>query len=239
MGGVLGAAPHAGAVPRIAVTAQRDPLDGPLERLQVVKGWLDGDGLHERVYDVACAGGATVDAVSHRCVMPPTPAEGAAPSRLSEPSGISSQTLALEGRSSEGERSDGFGSAGFALGRHVDEESRRSLRKRLLEQERQRSRRATAVRSQRSSFILLIGGVLILATVAAVLVYRNRERLGWLGGVDPSAAVAPPIVPARPEGEAQQPIRSVRERIRRALRFGLPLAAGGGRETAAERGEAR
>ncbi len=33
-----------------------------------MKGWIDGEGeTHEFVYDVACSGGAAVDAETHRC----------------------------------------------------------------------------------------------------------------------------------------------------------------------------
>jgi len=55
MGSELGPQSGDGA-PRFAVMAMRDPagdLDSRLQRIQVVKGWLDADGqLHERVYDV-------------------------------------------------------------------------------------------------------------------------------------------------------------------------------------------
>jgi hypothetical protein len=58
MGGVLPAARVESAVPRFAVQALRDPgtKDAPgakLERLQIVKGWLDEGVLREEVYDVA------------------------------------------------------------------------------------------------------------------------------------------------------------------------------------------
>ncbi len=48
--------------------ALRDPLSAPLQRVQIIKGWLDEDGnTHERVYDVACAGGVAVNPQTHRC----------------------------------------------------------------------------------------------------------------------------------------------------------------------------
>ena len=53
--------------PVFRMTAQRDPLDGPLERAQIVKGWLEDGELRERIYDVACASGATPDPIRHRC----------------------------------------------------------------------------------------------------------------------------------------------------------------------------
>ena len=48
----------AGRAPRFLLAAARDPLGAHLDRLQIVKGWLDSKGeTHERVYDVAWSGG--------------------------------------------------------------------------------------------------------------------------------------------------------------------------------------
>ncbi len=48
--------------------ATRDPGSAPLQRLQIVKAWVDADGKsHEAVFDVACAGGAAIDPDTHRC----------------------------------------------------------------------------------------------------------------------------------------------------------------------------
>jgi Protein of unknown function (DUF3604) len=56
MGGDLKAAP-AGRVPGLLVAARKDPDGANLDRIQVVKGWLDKDGKpQERVYDVAWSG---------------------------------------------------------------------------------------------------------------------------------------------------------------------------------------
>jgi hypothetical protein len=53
MGGDLSAAP-AGKSPTFLVAAMKDPLGANLDRIQVVKGWLDAQGqVHEKVYDVA------------------------------------------------------------------------------------------------------------------------------------------------------------------------------------------
>ena len=54
-------------VPRFVVWANRDPASNPLARLQVVKGWIEGGETHERVYDVACSDGMSVDPETHRC----------------------------------------------------------------------------------------------------------------------------------------------------------------------------
>jgi hypothetical protein len=56
MGGDLPKAP-AGKAPTFLVAALKDPIGANLDRIQVVKGWLDGKGeTHERVYDVAWSG---------------------------------------------------------------------------------------------------------------------------------------------------------------------------------------
>lgn len=45
------------AAPRLLIRAIRDPDGANLDRIQVIKGWLDADGeTQERVYDVACSG---------------------------------------------------------------------------------------------------------------------------------------------------------------------------------------
>jgi hypothetical protein len=53
MGGDLHRAPK-GKAPTFLVAAMKDPYSGNLDRIQIIKGWLDGEGkTHERVYDVA------------------------------------------------------------------------------------------------------------------------------------------------------------------------------------------
>ena len=54
------------SVPGFIVMASADPESAPLQRLQIVKGWVDADGTHEEVIDVACAGGAKVTE-TNRC----------------------------------------------------------------------------------------------------------------------------------------------------------------------------
>ena len=52
MGGDLRKAP-AGKAPTFLVAAMKDPYSGNLDRIQIVKGWLDSAGkTHEKVYDV-------------------------------------------------------------------------------------------------------------------------------------------------------------------------------------------
>ena len=56
MGGDLRDAPP-GRSPTFLVAALRDPFGANLDRIQVVKGWLDATGeLHEKVHDVAWSG---------------------------------------------------------------------------------------------------------------------------------------------------------------------------------------
>ena len=54
MGGDLPAAPKGATAPSFLAAALKDPIGGNLDRIQVVKGWVDAGGArHERVYDVA------------------------------------------------------------------------------------------------------------------------------------------------------------------------------------------
>jgi hypothetical protein len=56
MGGDLHKAPS-GKSPTFLVAAMKDPIGANLDRIQIVKGWMDADGnLHEKVHDVAWSG---------------------------------------------------------------------------------------------------------------------------------------------------------------------------------------
>jgi hypothetical protein len=62
MGGDLRQAP-AGKAPTFLVAALKDPIGANLDRVQVVKGWMDAKGdLHEKVYDVVWSDGRKPDA---------------------------------------------------------------------------------------------------------------------------------------------------------------------------------
>jgi hypothetical protein len=61
MGGDLAAAEGKDA-PIFMVYALRDPIGANLDRIQIVKGWMDGRELKEQVYDVVWAGERAVDA---------------------------------------------------------------------------------------------------------------------------------------------------------------------------------
>ena len=68
MGGDLTAAPD-GKAPAFMIRALRDPDNANLDRVQVVKGWLNDDGeTEERIYDVACSDDRTI--VNRRCNRP-------------------------------------------------------------------------------------------------------------------------------------------------------------------------
>ena len=57
MGGDLRAMPEDAQAPSFMVYSLRDPEGANLDRIQIVKGWLDADGkTREQVYDVAWAG---------------------------------------------------------------------------------------------------------------------------------------------------------------------------------------
>jgi hypothetical protein len=62
MGGDLSSREGDGA-PTFMVYALRDPIGANLDRIQIVKGWLDANGkTHEKVYDVAWSAGRQHDA---------------------------------------------------------------------------------------------------------------------------------------------------------------------------------
>jgi len=69
MGGELRSAPDGGA-PTFMVRSLRDPDGANLDRVQIIKGWLDEKGeLHERIYDVAVSDERNIDS-NGRCKTP-------------------------------------------------------------------------------------------------------------------------------------------------------------------------
>ncbi len=62
MGGTLDPQPGSTG-PMFVVSAKQDAASAPLQRIQIVKGWLDGDNYEVKVYDIAgdANNGATVD----------------------------------------------------------------------------------------------------------------------------------------------------------------------------------
>jgi len=62
MGGDLASATD-GKAPSFMVFALRDPIGANLDRIQIIKGWLDEKGnTHERIYDVAVSGDRQIKA---------------------------------------------------------------------------------------------------------------------------------------------------------------------------------
>ena len=55
--------------PQFLVWAQRDKLGAPLQRVQIIKGWVENASgtPKELVYDVACSDGLSVDPETNRC----------------------------------------------------------------------------------------------------------------------------------------------------------------------------
>jgi hypothetical protein len=62
MGGDLMPAPADSAAPSFLVAAIKDPFSGNLDRIQIVKGWLDAEGnTQEKIFDVVWAGDRSID----------------------------------------------------------------------------------------------------------------------------------------------------------------------------------
>ena len=69
MGGDLSNAPN-GKSPSFMIRALRDPDNANLDRVQIIKGWLDSSGdTHERIYDVAVSDDRAIGA-DGRCTTP-------------------------------------------------------------------------------------------------------------------------------------------------------------------------
>jgi len=69
MGGDLRTAPS-GRAPTFLIRALRDPDGANLDRIQVIKGWVDADGkMQERIFDVAVSDGRKIGA-DGRCKTP-------------------------------------------------------------------------------------------------------------------------------------------------------------------------
>lgn len=64
MGGELD---NSGTPPSFIVWASADPLGTPLQRMQVINGYMKNGEPQERIYDVACSDGLQPDPTTHRC----------------------------------------------------------------------------------------------------------------------------------------------------------------------------
>jgi hypothetical protein len=68
MGGVLRPTESDTESPTFYVAAQGDWMSASLQRVQIIKGWIDEEGAtHEKVRDIACANGLEVDPTTLRC----------------------------------------------------------------------------------------------------------------------------------------------------------------------------
>ena len=65
MGGDLAA--RVDETPAFIAWALRDPSSAPLQRVQIVKGWIADGEIREAVFDVACSHDGVVDPATHRC----------------------------------------------------------------------------------------------------------------------------------------------------------------------------
>ena len=65
MGGMLPG--NANASPSFLLWAMQDPLNAPLDRIQIVKGWTENGETFETVQDVVCGDGRGIDPETKRC----------------------------------------------------------------------------------------------------------------------------------------------------------------------------
>ena len=56
-----------GKKPKFLVWASADSLGAPLQRIQIIKGWLENGKHKEKVFDVVCSDGLMVDSSNFRC----------------------------------------------------------------------------------------------------------------------------------------------------------------------------
>lgn len=57
---------EAGSAPNFVGWVAKDPNSAPLDRIQIIKGWVENGETMEEVFDVACSGGP-LDPATHRC----------------------------------------------------------------------------------------------------------------------------------------------------------------------------
>ena len=65
MGADLPVRPSGAGAPRFVLQAQKDPDGANLDRVQVIKIWLEGGDYKEKIFDVALSGGRKPDAGGH------------------------------------------------------------------------------------------------------------------------------------------------------------------------------
>lgn len=67
MGNTINSTQLSNAAPRLYIWAGQDSNSAKLQRLQIIKGWYNGEELQEQVFDVACGDGSQPDPTTHRC----------------------------------------------------------------------------------------------------------------------------------------------------------------------------
>jgi hypothetical protein len=67
MGGDLPTKPANATAPKFLTWALKDPDSAPLQRLQIVKGWVEQSESQEQIFDVVCSGKLKPDPKTHRC----------------------------------------------------------------------------------------------------------------------------------------------------------------------------
>lgn len=55
------------AIPEFLLWAMKAPDGAPLQRIQIIKGWLEDGKTREQTYDAVCSDGLRPDTVTHRC----------------------------------------------------------------------------------------------------------------------------------------------------------------------------
>ncbi len=53
--------------PEFLLWAAKDPSSAWLQRVQIIKGWIENGAIREAVFDVGCADGLVPDPITHRC----------------------------------------------------------------------------------------------------------------------------------------------------------------------------
>jgi hypothetical protein len=66
MGADLPVKPKNASRPQLVVEASKDPEGANLDRIQIIKVWLEGGEYKERIFDVAVAGSRKIDPSTHR-----------------------------------------------------------------------------------------------------------------------------------------------------------------------------
>lgn len=56
-----------GKAPTFFIWAARDPYAAPLDKVQIVKGWIENGKTMEEVQDVLCSGNRAIDSATKRC----------------------------------------------------------------------------------------------------------------------------------------------------------------------------